>query len=651
MGQFQARRVSGGGRRREKMTRRIVLMALVLGGCGGVDLQGPKGPAERRSDPSLLAGVAVSEPVTASVASSDSSGFTVASLVAPVVYVSLVPGTATGAMGAMIVNLRTSDTTKVTLTNGGFDPQPIAAAIGDSIQVSAIVRYAGTVDAFFLVAADTPPRIVRTNPPRGQTDVPVNTNIIVVFSEPVAPASINTSSIVLSAGGATIPGAVRVQSTSPFTAEFIPDAPLAGTTTFVLSVSRGVTDVAGQQLDAAASVPFSTGEAPPPTTFVFASISVGSHTCALTIVGKAYCWGQNTYGQVGDGTLTERHVPVAVAGGLTFTAISVGSAHTCALTVAGSAFCWGRNTSGTLGNGTFANSAVPVPVAGGLTFASIRSISATGAASCGVTTAGDAYCWGGNTSGMIGGGAAAACQPQGCSTPVKVAGGLKFATVSVGGSTTCGLSIESVAYCWGVNGAGELGAGTASGPEQCAYSYYNASNVACSTVPVAVTGGVVFSSVSSGVFFSCGLTVSGAAYCWGANNVGQFGNGTATSLPPIPFPTPIPGAGSLLFRTLSAGNQRTCGITLDGQTYCWGYNGAGEAGVPGCNAGGSGCGAISTPSLIPGGHAFVAVSTGAGQVCALTAAGKAYCWGSNVYGALGNGSVTSTFVPVLVGQQ
>jgi alpha-tubulin suppressor-like RCC1 family protein len=632
------------------MMRRIAVIALLVAGCGGIDLQGPRGQDARHSDPSLQAGVAVSGP-TASAATTDSTGFTIASLSAsPPVYVSLVPGTATGAMGAMIVNLRTGDTTKLALQNGGFDPVPIAAEVGDSIQVSAIVRYAGTVDAFFLVAADTPPLIVRTNPPRGQTDVPVNTNIIVVFSEPVDPASLNTSSVVLTAGGAAVAGAVRLLSTSALIAEFIPDATLTGSTEYVLSVSRAVTDVSGHPLNAATSVAFSTAPAPAATVLTFASISAGIHTCGLTPQGKAYCWGHNSYGQLGDGTVTDRHLPIAVAGGLTFAFVSVSSAHTCALTLTGAAYCWGSNSAGQLGNGTFANSSVPVPVAGGLSFTSINSAGAT----CAVTTSGAAYCWGANAMGMIGAVAGANCASPGCTVPVKVDGGIAFATVTVGAYTTCGVTPAGTGYCWGLNGYGELGSGDASGPEQCAtFSQYHLQGafpdaIPCSRTPVAVATGAPLHAVTAGGFFACGLIDSGAAYCWGVNNTGQFGDGTTAGM--SAHPSPAAAAGNLRFRALNPGNQRICGIALDGQTYCWGGNYDGEAGALGCRQGGGICN-VSTPNLVPGGFLFVSITTGGGHACGLTGAGKAYCWGNNVYGELGNNSVAPSFVPVAVGPQ
>ncbi len=133
----------------------------------------------------------------------------------------------------------------------------------------------------------------------------------------------------------------------------------------------------------------------------FAAVSAGfDHSCGVTTAGVAYCWGDNVFGQLGDGTTTNRPMPVAVAGGLSFAAVST-KGHTCGVTTAGDAYCWGQNVRAQLGDGTTTDRLTPVAVAGGLSFA---AVSAGFGHSCGVTTAGDAYCWGSNGSGMLGDG-------------------------------------------------------------------------------------------------------------------------------------------------------------------------------------------------------------------------------------------------------
>ncbi len=136
----------------------------------------------------------------------------------------------------------------------------------------------------------------------------------------------------------------------------------------------------------------------------FAAVSAGGlHTCGLTAAGVAYCWGYNGFGQLGDGTTTDRSTPVLVAApaSVSFTAVSAGLRHTCGLTAAGVAYCWGYNGFGQLGDGTTTDRSTPVRVAGGVSFA---TVSAGEGHTCGVTAAGAAYCWGDNFFGELGDG-------------------------------------------------------------------------------------------------------------------------------------------------------------------------------------------------------------------------------------------------------
>ena len=266
----------------------------------------------------------------------------------------------------------------------------------------------------------------------------------------------------------------------------------------------------------------------------FGGLSTGhDHTCALTANGTAYCWGYNEFEQLGTGPAGGPQfcddfpcstVPAAVSGELTFAAVSAGTGvtgFTCGLTPGGAAYCWGDNSSGELGTGTTTNSSTPLAVGGGFTFAAVS----TGAYhSCGLTKNGAAYCWGYNDDGELGDGSYA--QPSG--TPVAVSGGFTFAAVSAGGFNACGITTSSALYCWGYNGVGELGIGSTTGPEVC-YPDMPDYSEPCSTVPVPVSGGLKFAVVSVGDYYSCGMTTAGAAYCWGGNFYGQLGTGTTTS--------------------------------------------------------------------------------------------------------------------------
>ena len=292
----------------------------------------------------------------------------------------------------------------------------------------------------------------------------------------------------------------------------------------------------------------------------FTQISAGTyHTCAITARGEAYCWGYNGDGQLGNNSTTNSNIPVAVADGLRFSSIGAGEDHTCGLTTRGQAYCWGRNRSSVvLGTGAGNDSSVPVAVAGNLRF---TKLSVGGYHTCGLTSRGEAHCWGRNFGGQLGNNSRIDSN-----IPVAVAGGLRFTELSVGYEHTIAMTARGVSYGWGENGYGALGTGNfadalvptvamggkryasigGSSPESYSQCYadrrgklecvgYNWNNYMIPsptpgdvTTPTAIAGitGVVSHTV--GDYHICALTARGAIYCWGANWSGELGDGTIT---------------------------------------------------------------------------------------------------------------------------
>jgi alpha-tubulin suppressor-like RCC1 family protein len=177
----------------------------------------------------------------------------------------------------------------------------------------------------------------------------------------------------------------------------------------------------------------------------------GVHGCAATAVGQTYCWGNNVFGQLGDGTNNRSTSPALVTGAQAFIAVAAGGYHTCGLTAAGAAWCWGSNSSGQLGAAPIASN-VPVAVTGAISYSQIT----TGTShSCGLGAGGIAYCWGDNTYGQLGDGSTTSR-----GTPAPVVAGVTFASISAGDRHTCAISTGNIAYCWGDNEFGALGDGT-----------------------------------------------------------------------------------------------------------------------------------------------------------------------------------------------
>lgn len=195
-----------------------------------------------------------------------------------------------------------------------------------------------------------------------------------------------------------------------------------------------------------------------PSGVTFASVSAGDfHTCALDTTGKAWCWGSNSEGQVGDSTITNRNVPTAVKqGALSFVAVSAEINHSCALTSGGQAYCWGRNDNGQLGNNSTTDSRIPVAVQqpAGVTFVSIN---AGGEHTCARTLAGQAYCWGRNANGQLGDGTTTQRL-----TPVAVSqgAGVAYLDIAPDQTHTCALRDNGQTYCWGRNNFGQVGDNT-----------------------------------------------------------------------------------------------------------------------------------------------------------------------------------------------
>ena len=176
----------------------------------------------------------------------------------------------------------------------------------------------------------------------------------------------------------------------------------------------------------------------------------------MTINNRAYCWGANNFGALGDGTTTDRTVPSPVNTGVLFQMIDAGAGHTCAVELNGTVFCWGRNSQGQIGDGSTTDRVQPVRISGSTTFSTVGVGTSH---SCGKAVDGMGVCWGRNFSGQLG-------LPWDSllmsAEPVTVSGGLAFASIHVGDSHTCGFADDGLAYCWGTNAYGRLGIGSPS---------------------------------------------------------------------------------------------------------------------------------------------------------------------------------------------
>lgn len=380
-------------------------------------------------------------------------------------------------------------------------------------------------------------------------------------------------------------------------------------------------------------------EVPPPVDAPLTAMTGGLlHTCAVTTTNHVYCWGWNRDGEIGDGSTTDRPYATQVGTTLTFGIPSAGAAHSCAVAAAGGAFCWGLNLTGQVGDSSVVSRTTPTPVKGTLSWVQVAG---GGTFTCGISAAdSSAYCWGWGRDGELGSRPVQTCVTSGglepCSrVPIAVGGGRRFRAISAGARHACALAVDSTAYCWGDNSAGQLGNGT----------------VSDTALPLAVSGALRFKVLTSGFSHTCGLTAGGDAYCWGDNTWGQLGESvTSQALEPTAV------TGGIIFLALSAGAEHTCGIGTGNTAQCWGENATGQLGAATTET----CTSTSLRTIAACSHnplpintnqIFASIFAGGHHTCAITTGGKGYCWGDNRNGQLGTGTTSGSDTPVLVANQ
>lgn len=310
---------------------------------------------------------------------------------------------------------------------------------------------------------------------------------------------------------------------------------------------------------------------PPAPASSFLTMATGYyHSCAVANTGRLYCWGSNTSGQLGvqlpvgiDNTPLPQLVTLPM-GVTSFSAVATSKYHTCAVSNNGRVYCWGDNTYGQLGvagNGGFTPQEVSLP--SGISFKAVTTSSLN---SCALTTnTGQVYCWGFNRDGqlgtMINSGAETPTLPQQVPLPN---GANFFLSVTAGGSHSCAVANTGRVYCWGANYMGQLGVSKG--------THYTGPKLELVPLPA---GAVSFSKVEAGGWHTCGLDNIGRVYCWGWNENGQLGiEGNGTD---VPQQVPLPN-GVSSFTALTAAYEHSCGVANTGLIYCWGFNWYGQLG-------------------------------------------------------------------------
>jgi alpha-tubulin suppressor-like RCC1 family protein len=334
----------------------------------------------------------------------------------------------------------------------------------------------------------------------------------------------------------------------------------------------------------------------------------GGHSCALTSIGGVRCWGYNNFGQLGDGTTTNRASAVDVIGLYRgYVSVWTGAYHSCALSSVGGVRCWGLNTDGQLGDGTTISRLTPIDVFGMIS--GIAGIATGDRSSCAITIFGGLRCWGHNGFGQLGDGTLISRL-----YPTDVLGlASGVAQIAMGLGHACVLTSTGGLKCWGDNSSGQLGDGTT-------LARLTAVDVS------GLTSGIT--TLALGALHGCAITSTGGLKCWGSNLDGRLGDGsTLNRLLAVNVSGLLAG-----ITNLSLGAGHSCAMTSTGGLKCWGNNSDGRLGD------GTTLSRLTPVDVSGWLSGMVALAAGLNNSCGITAAGALQCWGNNTYGQLGNGT-------------
>lgn len=324
------------------------------------------------------------------------------------------------------------------------------------------------------------------------------------------------------------------------------------------------------------------------------SISAGAfHACALAADRTVWCWGRNHFGQLGDGTTTDRASPVPVIGLGPVAEVSAGSQHTCARLDDGTVRCWGENAAGALGDGSTRESAIPVEVVGlrdAIELVLNDNVMPDQDTSCARRATGEAVCWGNNTTGQLGDGSTTSR-----SVPAPVIGVHDAIALALGRNFGCAVRADRSVLCWGLDGT----------------------TVDLVTRPVEGLGRVA--AITAGETHTCTLATDGSVSCWYAG--APAGEYVRPALLPV--------------IAIDAGSSSTCALTAGGDAYCWGWHGLAS-------------GTSDETVRVPGLSGITEITSGGMGGCARLRGGEIWCWGHNEWGQVGDGTTTNRAAPVPV---
>lgn len=328
------------------------------------------------------------------------------------------------------------------------------------------------------------------------------------------------------------------------------------------------------------------------------------------LIGNVWAWGDNSAGELGNGTLLESNLPLLVSSLSSVTAIAGGESVSLALKNDGSVWAWGANNFGQLGNGTGTNSTTPVQASG---LSGVVAIAAGTVHSMALKNDGTVWTWGDNAFGELGDGTT-----NNALSPVQVSGLSSAIAVSGGQFYSLALKSDGTVWAWGFNGFGQLGNGTTTD----------------SHTPAQVSNLTGVIAISAGYQHALALKNDGTVWTWGNNANGQLGDGTTVS-----ELTPVRVSGLAGVVAIAGGDSYSLALKNDGTVWAWGLNNTGQLGNGSTTD-------SHTPVQIRGVSTIAAISAGNIFAMALRDDGTVWTWGDNSVGELGNGTLANSLTPV-----
>jgi len=337
------------------------------------------------------------------------------------------------------------------------------------------------------------------------------------------------------------------------------------------------------------------------------------HTVALKSDGTLWTWGQNNYGQLGNGnTGTNINTPTQAGSATNWSSISVKGYYSTALKSDGTLWTWGRNNYGQLGNGnTGTNINTPTQVGSATNWSSVSAGSYHVTA---LKSDGTLWTWGRNIFGELGNGT-----NIDTNTPTQVGSATNWSSVAVGAFHTVALKNDGTLWTWGQNNYGQLGNGT---------------NINTNT-PTQVGSATNWSSVAAGTYYTIAIKSDGTLWTWGRNSDGQLGNGTTGGN----INTPIQVGSATNWSSVSPSVSHAVAIKSDGTLWSWGRNTYGQLGNETTAV------FTSTPTQVGSATNWSSVSTGFYHTTTVKSDNSVWTWGYNLYGQLGDGSNTQRNTP------